>query len=417
MRRLALGLLLSTGCYQHHEVAEVEEPPPTDCTAALQRGAPAPMPGYCPTRSNRSAHAMPEGPPALRWTLELPFEATDDQVVVAARDRLYVSVEGHLVAVDDEGDHASIAWTADLAPSHPPLVLADDTIFFARRDGGGAEGVWLGEDGRVVRRVPLPVAPTGHPMVDSRGRLFFRSGWSDDASIFALSHEGELLWTRAMGGTIAVAPDDTVVVYESRVTEDLSERRPDYFRLEVWLHALDGQTGEDRWNVEVDHDGYALSGPALDAAGDVHLLVDRFGTSSLMIFDAGGGLRVERDLGAFRYGGPASLSLGADGTSFFKLGDFFRAVSSDGALLWESDVHLNFDVGGAGDGAGRLLLGHRAVDARDGSELWVSEIPAHREDLPDGRTTFVFAGPLVVGDGTLYYLGSPRHVYAASAMP
>src|SRR5262245_28334495 len=109
MLRFALAVLALNGCYLSHTPAE--PPPPSDCEAALLFGAPAPMPGYCPTLANRAAFTMPDAAPELRWTLELPGEPpTYTGMAVAPRGRIYVQAGTQLVAVDDRGSSGSVAF-------------------------------------------------------------------------------------------------------------------------------------------------------------------------------------------------------------------------------------------------------------------------------------------------------------------
>jgi len=108
-------------------------------------------------------HAFtPEG--VLKWTLDLPQvrDASPALVTVGGRARLYVPTNnGELVAVDDLGGSAQIAWTEKLALANlhsSPSVAADGTIFlgtsegvFAMRDNGASASVLPG----------WPVATTG----------------------------------------------------------------------------------------------------------------------------------------------------------------------------------------------------------------------------------------------------------------
>ena len=64
-------------------------------------------------------------------------------------------------------------------------------------------------------------------------------------------------------------------------------------------------------------------------------------------------------------------------------------------------------MGGTLDPVGGLLLNHSLASADDGSELWASDIPVHREG-----DTYFFPGPMVVGDSVLYYMASESQLWA-----
>ena len=115
------------------------------------------------------------------------------------------------------------------------------------------------------------------------------------------------------------------------------------------------------------------------------------------------------DAGTRRRGcaGQIHLDRAADGLVILKEGTGLLAYDSLGALVWRREVHLNFDVGGTLDPAGGLLLSHGLASADDGTELWASDIPAHREG-----DTYFFPGPMVVGDGVLYYMASESQLWA-----
>lgn len=416
---LALLSLIAAGCYRSHERELGEDPRVSDCPSALLLGAPAPMRGYCPTRANRSAYSMPDTAPALRWTLELPGEpGTDAAIVVGPRGRIYVPAGTALIAIDDRGTDAAVAWTAELGHLVLAPVLLDDGSIFTvlRTDHRRREGVWLGADGSIASRTELPEG-ADDVLVGASGALFVSATPTlDERAVHALTPSGSPRWSRTfgLGSEIALAAGDRVVVGETVVTDELSEWREGYFRTEQWAVALDGETGEESWRVLLEDDALRMHPPAVGPDGAVYLLLSTTWLSRTLVVLAPDGTERRRiDLGERPCcGGPTSLSIAADGAVYVKDGAAIVARGAGGEPLWEREVHLNFDIGGTIDADGRLLVGHSAVDLRDGTELWVSEVPVHSER--DGGITLYVPGIPVVGDGVLYYMASDALLYAVA---
>src|SRR5580704_10431122 len=112
------------------------------CTAALQKGAPTPMLGYCPTRAGLTPVTAPRSP-AVAWrTTLVPDENPENylpfETVVDSSGRAYVGVYSspespttsfEIVALHPDG---SAAWKSDLstgsgsygAPGTAPAALA-----------------------------------------------------------------------------------------------------------------------------------------------------------------------------------------------------------------------------------------------------------------------------------------------------
>jgi len=410
---LALG-----GCYLSHERAGEPAPPrESECGVALLGGSPAPMPGYCPSRANRSVFEILDRAPVLRWRLALPeAPGTDNPIVVGPDARLYVTAGSTLIAIDDAGASGEVAWRTVLgAPASAPVLLADGSVLvILRPDLTRREAVWLTSDGAVSRRAALPDGVSGHPLVGEDGALFFAASdpRRETSTLVALEPDGALRWSREVGALVsglALGPEDHVVAATYLVTDELSPVRDGWYRIEVGMTSVDGSSGDERFRVTIDRDGALTAGPALGPGGSAYVVAwtDGYRQSALVAVAPEGTIErtilTDPPIG----GGPSSLAVGADGLVILKEGTGMLAYDSLGALVWRREVHLNFDVGGTLDPAGGLLLSHSLASADDGSELWVSDIPTHREG-----DTYFFPGPMVVGDGVLYYMASDSQLWA-----
>lgn len=413
-----LGLALG-GCYLSHERAREPLPLPpreSECGVALLPGSPAPMPGYCPSGANRSVFEIVDRAPVLRWRLALPeAPGTWIPLVVGPGGRLYITANSTLIAVDDAGMRGSVAWRAELgAPASAPVLLADGSVLvILRPDAIRREAVWLTDDGSVSRRAALPDGLAGHPLVGERGALFFATQTPRENSVLvALEPTGALRWSREVGSSVsalALGSEDRLVAATYLVTDELSPTRDGYFRTEIGITSIDGASGDDVLGITLDRDGALNSGPALgpDGTAFVTAWTNGYREGALFAVAPDGTTRhtvlPDPPIG----GGPTSLAVGGDGDVILKEGTGLLAYDRLGALAWRREVHLNFDVGGTIDPAGGLLVSHALARVDDGGELWVSEIPAHRE-----RATYYLPGPMVVGDDVLYYMASDNQLYA-----
>ncbi|MFN7697050.1 MAG: hypothetical protein ACK6CU_17005 [Deltaproteobacteria bacterium] len=410
------GLLLA-GCYRTHERPREPAPRESACGVALLGGSPAPMPGYCPSRANRSIFAIIDDEPVLRWRLALPeAPGTDSPIVVGPEGRLYITVGSMLIAVDDAGSSGEVAWRSELgAPASAPVLVADGSVLvILRPDVMRREALWLTALGAVSRRAALPDGVLGHPLVGQDGALYFAATdpRSERSSLVALEPDGALRWSREVGAVVsglALGAEDQLVAATYLVTDEISPVRDGSYRIEIGTTSVDGRSGEERFRVAVDRDGAVTAGPALGPDGSAWLVawIDGYRQSALVAVAPDGTVRrtilADPPIG----GGPSSLAVGADGLVVLKEGTRLLAYDALGALVWQRDVHLNIDLGGTLDPAGGLLLNHALTSADDGTCLWVSHIPAHRE----GATHF-FPGPMVVGDGVLYSMASDTQLWA-----
>jgi hypothetical protein len=381
------------------------------------------MAGYCPTGTNRSDFEMPASAPELRWALEVSDVSRWNPLVVAPSGRIYLHSGSQLLAVDDRGSRAEIAWTVDLGGAvDPPVLLADGSLFvvvrpvFDRR-----ETVWLSPDGDVVRRADLPSEADWWwrgPALGVDGRLFFTVSSDDMATVLAVDPDGSLAWRAPLAGrfpTLAVSSDGTLVVSESVRTEDDDS--------DIGLVTLAPATGEVIDRTPLATGAHVVGGPAIGDDGSVYTVLWTHDSTvtTLVVLDPSREERFDIELPEPPWGGGArSLTIAPDGTAYVKEGRRLMAVRPDGGLVWELEAHPNIDVVGTLDAEGNLVFGggaSQAVDSRDGSILWTSEIPAHRMDRPGGGVSFAFPGPAVVGPDVLYYLADDGLLHAAAAPP
>lgn len=430
-----VGIVLLAGACGARTDLVAEEPDAgplviSDCPAALQPGAPAPVPGYCPDRANRSAYSAPSVAPELRWTLDIPvaFDATG-QWIIAPRGRLYTRVNPELsdsgwvarrlLAIDDRGERGELAWSLDFEqPIATPVLLADGSLLTSTRTAdGGREAIWLDADGNVMRRAPLPSDSVGHPAVASDGALYYPT--SDirvdpsERGLVAIEADGGLRWRASPVGNgtdagIAIGLDDRPIVQDDR--EDAAR-----------VVALDPSDGSVIWESMLHADGTSVAGPAIGKDGSVYMVlwVDASTRTTLVVLEPDGAMRRTVDLPDPPWGGgPISLSVGGDGNAYVKAGEGYVGIGADGELLFHRAAHPNIDLESTLDAGGALLLSGTSVEAldpADGTTRWLFDPPAHEEPTPDGGTVFYFVGPATLGDGTLYFTDWGGRIYAASS--
>ncbi len=431
MHWLRLTLLVAlSGCYLSHEL---EDPPAVDggpgvartseCPSALQVGAPSPIAGYCPTLANRSEWEAPASQPELAWELELPDEADRfAQLVVGPGGRIYVRSSSRIFAVDDRGGRARLRWVKEFegVPSSP-VLLPDGTLFVTVRMGlDGSEGLWLADDGDIERRAPLPSGAGGSPIVGQSGRFYFRAPTGEDFQSVLVgwspTEERELWRTRPFSSSyprVALGPGDALYVLDPVLAADGRVPR---------ITRVDGASGEVVWSTIIGAPEEPINqGPAVGPDGAIHAIVwtERTTVTTLVTLEPSGEERLRVVLPTDPWGGgTGALTIGGDGRIFVKEGEALMGVDPDGTVAWERPAHPNIEAGGTVDAAGRLLAGSggsSAIDGADGTELWVSEIPAVREMTPGGGVSISFPGPPTLGEGVIYYMASDRILQAAAA--
>jgi hypothetical protein len=160
------------------------------CTAALQKGAPTPMLGYCPTRAGLTPVTAPRSP-AVAWrTTLVPDENPENylpfETVVDSSGRAYVGVYSspespttsfEIVALDPDG---SAAWRTDLSPG-------------SGSDGGPTAappaGLAIGSDGTLWG--PVVNGMAANPAYDLDGDLI-DAGMSTPTTMLGVGRDGTI---------------------------------------------------------------------------------------------------------------------------------------------------------------------------------------------------------------------------------
>jgi peptide/nickel transport system permease protein len=184
----------------------------------------------------------------------------------------------------------------------------------------------------------------------------------------------EILWTfedlEGLAGGPAVSADGTVYVASKG----------------GMLHALDAD-GNPLWQAPLPAKG--VNTPALGAGGEIYVVDKKGGLSA---FGATGDLlwQLQLEEETVATTGPVVVP---DGTIYYGVGRRIQAVSSDGTLLWSTQVpsyDLRIMPPQLGPGGEFLYWEDTVFDARDGSVLDV-DVPDEVEQYivgADGRTYF-----------------------------
>ncbi len=289
--------------------------------------------------ADRTFYALdPDG--SLAWSFPTG-EIIDSAASVAADGTIYFgSGDGHLYALDSDG-HQRWSFAAhhqagspdeslgnrcsDLPPAGGPSTWFEGNVVIGR-DGR----LWAGNDDYRM----YSLEPEGSEQFSFFvGPIPFGAVWSaattrEDGSavfggmdffVYAISEDGNCLWRKFLNGPVssspARAPDGTLYIggWDSR------------------LYALDGATGEKRWDFATS--SHVYGSPALGADGTIYV-----GSTdgSLYAVNPDGTLRWTFDtLDPIR----SSPAVDGDGRIYFGAGDgALYAVNADGTRAWSYDA-------------------------------------------------------------------------------
>jgi outer membrane protein assembly factor BamB len=405
-------------------------PPIGDCPAALLKGAPTPMKGYCPTRAHRTPARLPKSP-AIAWQLPppKPLAYTALEIVVDDQARAYAAVDtalannvvsaDTLVAFDADG---TTAWSM---PFHDTwlrslFLAADGRLRFVMHSPTPNLGV-VSRDGTLESTVPLPDNVFGDLAVGRDGSLFMTllDRMPDAASVAKLSPEGAIEWTTpkvplcSLGvSPIALAGDDLAVFILATTTGAPCESGSMVAR--VLAVRSDGSTA---WHL--DFPGTWAIDPAVAPDGTVRVGVFSSKPEDnihLVSVDASGSILWDTDLqGTAQNVWESDLAIEHDGTAIARVSGSLVAVASDGHIRWRNANDAGFSYSAVVDANGVLALSDgktRGFDLATGQAIWTLG-----DDLPLGSA---IEAPFFVGwngaiVGTMY--SSSKQTFFRAADP
>jgi len=353
---------------------------------------------------------------------------------------IYLSFEPDVedVRTEDGGDAPTFVAGEDRAEggSRLGLEVAEDERSLAVFRGG------VRHTGRTPHRGPSRAAQTwrydaggritAQPVLDDRGRIYVGS---HDHRFHAVSPSGQgewavdlrsRIWSAAavVGDTVFVGSDaDALVALDSASgetrwrlhTEGDVDGAPavvgDTLYVSGGRHLYAVSTeGDLRWRFEA-RGPFLLSSPAVDSDGTIYATsID----DHLYAIAPDGRMRWEYEADADISGSP---TIGDDGTIYFGSDDqHVHAVDRDGARRWRAhlDGYVRAPVAlGRHDDVIAAIYGPRprvvSLDAASGTERW--SFPVTLVESPEMG---IASGPLVDGDGNVYFGAPDDYLYALS---
>jgi outer membrane protein assembly factor BamB len=171
--------------------------------SGLQKGAPWPMAGFCPTRIGRTAIPSLPSQGQVLWSLKLSdfgVAVVESEPVIAADGRIYVvSGDGALHAIDADGVHLWSVATNSNARGVSPAIGADGTIYFASGESYTtyeSELYAVTPDGSVKWHVALGTTYDSAPVIGGDGTVYVTTAnmLIDPGSITAVAPDGSIKW-------------------------------------------------------------------------------------------------------------------------------------------------------------------------------------------------------------------------------
>jgi hypothetical protein len=393
--------------------------PKSLCRAALLRGAPAPIDGYCPTKAGQSSFEAPDSKPHLAWSVALPgLPNTNVPVIVAPNRRVYVILDQdkvdpsapyeRVVAVDD----GTIRWNLDLAtPIWNPILAADGSLLVWSSD----ESIHrVDPSGALLGTLPFPRDGLGGPGVASDGTLFFSIDVFSDAGarVLAFTQTAETRWVSPVVGPygqMATGIDDSTIMTYLKLLAPLSidaGRAPVF---EGWVASVRPADGSVAWRTKIGDPGYIQDGPAVGLDGSLYFVVwtSNDTKNELVVLNPDGSIRVRADLGEPPCcAGTTFLTLGLDGAAFVKAGQSFIGVDKDGVRRFKHPSPPNINAGCTVDAKGRVLLSTdtdiELLDPLSGDTIWRAS--TFSEDIHADGHVLSYPSPATLGDRVLYFV-------------
>ena len=357
------------------------------CEAALQPGAPTPMPGYCSTRAHLSPFFAPTAP-KLAWQQPLPLQTPYEviELVVDASGRIYATLDtavsgwvlpDTLVALDQDG---TLLWTQPYGDKVPAaLFLAGDGLLRMRLSETPPVLAVIASDGTLKDKLTLPDTQR-HGFAVGRDGTLYTALWDSTTStrVARLAADATVLWASESFERCGVATSPVMLglgdlavigISASSAGSDCSSLVTrllawDASGNKVWMRDLPGFLVH---NPAVGTDGAVRATYVPGAEAQVHLaLVDASGDVAWDVELPGTAVNV--------WGSPVVVTLG--GTAIVRTSGSIVAVAPNGELLWTIDNDPMLPYGAFADPGGQLIVtGHSIVSYRHttGEQYWEVE--------------------------------------------
>ncbi len=396
---------------------------PSACTAAIERGAPAAMFGYCSTQANVAPTRVPTGPHGI-WGVQIGTYAPS-QIVVDASGQVYVG------RCDLQGDTTSCTQIVSVTPR--------GTVAWSHDFGdAGVRGFFLGTDAKLhvvagfprtlytldrnellTMLGPLPDGLAYQILPGSDGSLYGSLvdyvGMTPDR-VVKMNAMGAPVWTKALAcndclSAMAVAADDSVAATLTTADGDGglagSLVRIDASGKLLWTRDLPGFAAD---RIAVARDG------SIRIALWTHYQEDAAPSSTVLAsYSASGDLAWQTDLHQDpEQTGDDPLVVLDDGTTVLRSFTDLDVVDADGRPRWHKTLRCpNCAYAAAGDPhRGLVVLADdiEGIDVATGSAVWSGIVPPQ-----DGGSTIYFGSMMVLGPpGTLVGASFGGMVFAAA---
>jgi hypothetical protein len=352
--------------------------------------------GNCSTRDGRSRVAAPTAP-HVTWTTRLPTDSTGQvglsAVATDASGHAYVVTTGEIdlsVAAlrRVRGTDGAIEWTSPIRPdteTGTPILLSQGGVDLFAYDNSSRDSVFTfdpssGASTSTTFGVSLYYAP-GNLAVGADGSLY-------------VTHKDDVGGANTTTFISRIAPDGRVVW----TSVDLKTLGPPANSV---ANAFDARTGAVRWSTTLP--GQVVGGPVVRSDGTIVALLDRDGTTALVLVDPRTGAPETRHLatGAFEILGVTEGDVVIAGADTGSGVTGLVAIASDGTTLWTSPAGQHATI--AADGT-ILAFGPNitAIDGSNGATKWQQPPPAAGSCIADAALTSEGGIVALQCDGTLF---------------
>lgn len=372
-------------------------PPECGDMSGLQKGAPWPMLGACPTHQGRSPYVGAQTN-KLKWKVlaDKPAQGMYSSPVVAVDGTIYLGAECHLLAVSATGQQewkvAPAGCGMNKGMVSTPTISADGSIYIVSLEGSlyniDANGAvkWTFQIGSLVE---------SSPTVGAGDTIYV---WTEESHLLAVGPSGQQKWDLAMpvpngwaangtGTSPAVGTDGTVYVAGANQQFDLLG----------YVSAVN-TNGKLGWTYKMS-EGIG-SDPAIGAGGTIYF----GGGNSLCAVSSSGEEKWKFTVPGWQSSW-SSPALGADGTVFSANMDYLYAITSSGQEKWKFKMG-GWVTGSVAIGADGTVYvgsndGYLYAVSSGGNEKW-----KFKTDGP------IHSSPAIGADGTVYLTSTDGYLYA-----